>query len=168
MTNVKFDRCIGKPQLLEICKAMNITVNVTAAESPFNNGLLERHTIIIVNMLDKILEDQQQDLDIALPWCLNTKNLLASIHGFSSFQLVCGQNPKLPSIFNGKPPAFTPLDTNKILTDNLIALHKAREDFISSETFEKICRALSINIRTRGDAKYITGNKVYYKRANDR
>ena len=57
-------------------------------------------------MLDKILEDQHLDLDIALPWCLNAKNLLANIHGFSPSQLAFGQNPKLPSSFNNKPPSF--------------------------------------------------------------
>ena len=66
------------------------------------------------------------------------------------------------------PPAFTPSDTNNVLTDNRIALHKAREAFISSEDSEKIIRALSNNIRTTGDAKFITRDKVYYKRANDR
>ena len=92
-----------------MCEAMNITVKVTAAESPFSNGLVERHNMIIANMLDKILEDQQLDLDIALSWCLNAKSLLANFHGFSPFQLVFGQNPKLLSISNGRPPAFTPL-----------------------------------------------------------
>ena len=99
---------------------MSITINVTAAESPFSNGLVERHNMIIANMLDKILEDQQLDLDIALSWCLNAKNSLANVHGFSPFQLVFGQNPKLTLIFNDKPPAFTASDSNKILTDNLI------------------------------------------------
>ena len=93
---------------------------------------------------------------------------MASVHGFSTFQLVFGQNQKLPSTFNNKPPALTPSGTNKILTDNIIALHKAREAFISSENSEKIRCALSNNIRTSGDVKYITGDKVYYKRANDR
>ena len=142
---------------------MNITVKVTAAEYPFSNVLVGRHNMIIANMLAKILEDQQLDLDIALSQCLNAKILLANVHGFSPFQLAFGQNLKLPSIFNDKPPAFTPSDTNKILTDNLIALHKAREVFISSENPEKICRALSNNIsnniRTSGDAKHITGGQ---------
>ena len=96
------------------------------------------------------------------------KKSLANVHGFSPFQLVFGQNPKLPSIFNGKPQAFTPSDTNKVLAENLIALHKARKAFISSENSEKISHALSNNTRTSGDAKFITGDKVYYKRANDR
>ena len=150
-----------------MCEAMNITVKVTAAETQ-QNGLVERNNMIIANMLDMILEDQQLDLVIALSWWLNAKNALANGHGFSPFQLVFGQNPKLPSIFNGKPQAFTPSDTNQVLNDNLIALHEAKEAFISSENSEKIRSALSTNIRTSGDAKFITGNKVYYKRANDR
>ena len=150
-----------------MCEAMNITVKVTAAETQ-QNGLVERNNIIIANMLDMILEDQQLDLVIALSWCLNAENSLAKGHGFSPFQLVFCQNPKLPSIFNDKPPAFTPSDTNKVLNDNLITLHEAKEAFISSENSEKIRSALSTNIRTSGDAKFITGNKVYYKRANDR
>ena len=94
---------------------MNITVKAAAAESPFSNGLAKRHTMIIANMLNKILEDQQLDLDIALLWSLNAKNSLANVYGFLPFQLIFGQNLKLPSIFNDNPPAFTPSDTNKAL-----------------------------------------------------
>ena len=155
-------------QFLEMCEAMNITVKATAAESPSINGLVKKHNMIIASMLDNILEDQQLDLDIALSRCLNAKHLLANVHGFSPLQLVFGQNPKLFSIFNNKPPAFTPSNTNKSLTVNLITLHKAREAFTSSENSETIRLALSNNIRTSGDAKYITRDIVYYKRANDR
>ena len=72
-------------QFLEMCETMNITVKVPAAESQFFNGLVERHNMIIANMLDKILENQQLDLDIALSWCLNTKNALANIIGSHHF-----------------------------------------------------------------------------------
>ena len=44
-------------QFLEKSEAMNRTVKVTAAESPFSNGLVERHNMIIAYMLDKVLED---------------------------------------------------------------------------------------------------------------
>ena len=118
-------------------------------------------------MLDKVLEDQQLDLDIALAWCINAKNSLANVHGFSPFQLVFRQNPNLPSTFSDKPPAYTPADTSNILVNNLSALHKARQAFIASENAEKIRRALSNNVRTSGDTKYVTGDKVYYKRIND-
>ena len=49
-----------------MCKAINITVKVTAAESPFSNGLVERHNFIIADMMDKTLEELQFSLDLAL------------------------------------------------------------------------------------------------------
>ena len=50
-------------QFLEMEKAMKIKVKAAAAEFLFSNGLAERCKMIITNMLDKILEDQQLDLD---------------------------------------------------------------------------------------------------------
>ena len=46
-------------QFLEMCEATNITVKVTVAESPFIDGLVKKHNMIIASMLNKILEDQQ-------------------------------------------------------------------------------------------------------------
>ena len=86
-----------------------------------------------------------------------------NVHGFSPFQLVFGENPKLLSILNGKPLASTPLDTNKILTNNLIALHKAREAFISSENSDKIHHTLSKNIRKMEMQNTLRGQSVLQK-----
>ena len=141
-------------EFLQMCEAMNITVKVTAAESPFSNGLVQRHSFIIANMMDKTLEESQFGLDLALSWCLNVKNSLTNVHGFSSFQLALGQNLRLPSTFIDKTPALTPSITSKILTENLAVLHKAREAFVAYENSDKIRRALSNNIRTPGDTKY--------------
>ena len=66
-------------EVLEMCEAMNITTKVTAAESPFSNGLVDRHNFIIVDMMDKKLKESQLNLDLALSWCLNAKNSLAKM-----------------------------------------------------------------------------------------
>ena len=155
-------------KFIEMCESMNIRFMLTAAESPFSNGLVERHNLILSEMLDKTLEDHNTDFELALAWCVNAKNSLANVHGFSPFQLALGQNPKLPSIFHDKPPALSPINTNKILTDNLLLLHRTRQAYIASESSEKICRALNHNVRTSGDIKYITGDSFYFKRANER
>ena len=63
---------------------------------------------------------------------------------------------------------ITSKPTNKTTTKNFIkALHKPREAFIASENSEKLRRALSHNIRTSGDIKYLTGVLVYFKRLNN-
>ena len=44
-------------------------------------------------MLDKVLEENQCDLELAAVWCVNTKNSLSNIHSFSPYQLAIGTNP---------------------------------------------------------------------------
>ena len=118
-------------------------------------------------MLDRTLEDNKIDLELALAWCINAKNSLANVHGISPFQLALGHSSRLPSTFVDKLPALTPVATSKILADNLTVLHKAREAFIQSESSEKLRRALNHNIRTSGDIKYLSGDNVFFKRANE-
>ena len=113
-------------------------------------------------MLDKILHGNNCDFDLA--WAINAKNSLSNIHGFSSYQLSIGTNPKQPSLHLSKVPAITLTPTNKNIIKNLEALHKAREAFIASENSEKLRRALSHNIRTSGDIKYLIEDSVYFKK----
>ena len=82
--NAKFTSCIqifGAPrkfltdtrgkfvnaEFSKMCTAMNITVEVTAAESLFSNGLVERYNFIIAYMMDKTLEESHLDLILPYP-----------------------------------------------------------------------------------------------------
>ena len=60
-----------------------------------------------------------------------------------------------PSVFNYQLRALSSLTKNKILIDNLNALHKARDAYVLSEISEKICRVLYRNLRTGGYIKYV-------------
>ena len=53
-------------------------------------------------MLDKILEESNFDIDLAVIWSVNAKNYLTNIHGSSPYQLAIGTNPKfiLSTILN--------------------------------------------------------------------
>ena len=133
----------GNQKFLDIWESMNITVKTAGAEPPWSNGLVERHNLIISEMLDKVLEDRSCDFEVALAWCVNAKNSFQNVHGFSPFQLALGQNPRLPSVTDDKPPAYTPGSSTKTLRDNLDAIYKARESFIQSESSERIRRALN-------------------------
>ena len=152
-------------ELISLAEQFGITIKTTAAESPWSNGIVERHNQTLANMLDKVLyENKTCNFETALYWCVNAKNSLCNVHGFSPYQLSIGTNPKLPSVMNDELPALTAKASSKLIADNLNALHSAREAFIQSEHSERIRRALSHNIRTSGDIKYITGDQVYYKR----
>ena len=90
----------------QLCEKVNITVKTTAAESPWSNGLCERHNQVLGQMLEKTMAETGCNLDIAVSWCINAKNSLHNVHGFSPFQLVFGRNPRLPGILVDRPPAL--------------------------------------------------------------
>ena len=148
-------------KFIEMAESLGITVKSMAEECPWSNDLIERHNLVLAEMLDRVLEDTQCHPDLAVSWCINAKNSLHSIHGFSPHQLATGKNPKLPSTLNKKVPALTCQPVSKIVSNNLDAIHRAREAFIVSENSMKIRHALSHNIRTSGDVKYITGDSVH-------
>ena len=56
---------------------------------------------------------------------------------------------------------------SKIVAKKLSAMHDARQAFIKSESHKKLRRALRHQIRTCSEVKYVTGDKVYYKRRTD-
>ena len=151
-----------------MAESMGIYITTTAAESPWSNGLCERYNQVIGESIDKIISDVNCSLTVALAWAVNAKNSLANVHGFSPAQLVFGFNPILPSVLSDKPPALTKQDYAELINNHLQAQKLGREAFIQAESSERIRRALSHKIRSSGDVKYINGDKVYFKRANDR
>ena len=54
---------------------MNIRVIAKAAESPFSNGLIEQHNLVISEIVDKTLKDTGADFQLVLVWCVNKKKI---------------------------------------------------------------------------------------------
>merc|ERR1719206_1098965 len=65
-----------------------------------------RHNQVLGQMLEKTMAETSCNIDIAVSWCINAKNSLHNVHGFSPFQLVFGRNPRLPGILVDRPPAL--------------------------------------------------------------
>ena len=133
---------------MDMCEALGITVKTTAAESPWSNGLVERCNLVLSEMLDKIIDETDCGVSLAVSWRVNAKNPLHNVHGFSLYQLTLGKNPKLPSTLSDKVLALTNKPVSKVISQNLEALHKAREAFTATENSERIRGALSHNMRT--------------------
>ena len=120
-------------------------------------NLVERHNLILADMLYKVLEETYSDLELAAVWCVNAKNSLSNIHSFFPYQLAIGTNPKLPSMMSNRATALTATPSKVIICINLKAIHKVMEAFTPNENSQKIRRALAHNIRTSGD-------QIHYRR----
>ena len=150
--------------VVELAEKCNITILTTAAESPWSNGLCERHNALIASNIHKIRLDTGCSLEIALAWSICAKNCLSNVYGFSPNQLVFGKNPNLPNVLTNKLPANSPLSMGKLLKVHLHTLDVAREHFVKAEACEKIKRALARKTRTYSDCIYHIGDTVYFKR----
>ena len=109
----------------DMAQNLNIIVRTTAAESPWSNGLNERHNGILGETVNKTLEDVKCSFDIALHWAVSAKNTLHNVYGFSPNQLVFGNNPNLANVLIDRPPALEGVTSSEVIADNLNAMHKA-------------------------------------------
>ena len=151
-------------EFITFCENMNIRICTTAAESPWSNGLVERHNAVLGLTVSKTMEDIKCDLNLAVAWAISAKNSLKNVHGYSPNQLVFGKNPNYPSVCDNKIPALEGKTSSKVVAENLNAMHAARQGFIKSESSDKIRRALKHQTRTHSDVHYSNGDLVYYKR----
>lgn len=151
-------------EFISLCENFNIRVCTTAAESPWSNGLVERHNGILGLIVSKLVEDLNCDIDIALAWGNSAKNSLKNVNGYSSNQLVFGSNPNFPNIMDNKLPALEGVSCSETVRNNLNAMYLAREEFVKNESSAKLAKALKSQVRTHNDVAYKTGDLVYFKR----
>ncbi|KAL6481141.1 hypothetical protein MHYP_G00092210 [Metynnis hypsauchen] len=152
-------------EMRDMAENFNIETRTTAAYSPWSNGLLERHNQTLTEILHKVKRENGCDWHTALDWALMAKNSMLNVHGYSPHQLVFGQNPNLPSVLIDKLPALEGTTVSARVGEHISALYASRKAFTEAECSERIRRALRKQLRPTDD-KYVTGDRVYYRRAN--
>ena len=114
--------------------------------------------------LEKILEDQpDMSLPKALYWAINVKNALQIWSGFSSYQLVFGRNPNIPSTLTDNPPALKSATINHSFVKCIHAIHSLRSASTEAESSEKVRRALRAKLIAQPIC-FKQVDKVFYKR----
>ena len=102
-------------EILEVMSVLNVRVITTAAESPFQNGLCERvHAVTDMMLLNLDEENGKADSQTLLCWANIARNSLQMWNGYSSHQLVFGQNPSLPGIVTDRLPALGGTTTSEV------------------------------------------------------
>merc|ERR1739842_131642 len=152
------------PEMRALGEAFNITIKTTAAESPWSNGICERLNGVLGTLVNKILDDVNCNIQMALAWAVSAHNAYDNNSGYSPNQLVFGFNPAIPNIYNSNLPGLENVTSSEIVRRNINALHVARQQFVKFESDERIKRALRHNVRNTCIDNLENGNEVYYKR----
>ena len=84
----------AKDNFIQLCESFGITVKTTAAESPWNNGLVEHHNLILSGMLDKILHENKTTVTLILlgPSMLKILSVTSMDSHLTNYQLAPTQN----------------------------------------------------------------------------
>ena len=152
----------------EAAEKLGVEITMPPAHSPFSNGIVERHNKILYETMMKTMEDTKCKPSLALSWACSAKNALQNQDGFSPNILVFGRNVNVPSVLDEELPALTGNTSSDVVRKNLQALHSARENYVKAENSNRIRRALSHKTRTYGDEIYQSGDKVYFRRGNEK
>ena len=84
-------------EFISFCENFNINIKVRAAESPWSNGLVERHNGVLGNTVRKMMSDKPNySLETGFAWAIAAKNSLKNVYGFSPNHLVFGKKTQLP------------------------------------------------------------------------
>ena len=151
-------------EMREVAYILNVTLCTTSGESPFQNGLCEKVHAITDMMLIKLeAEYGKMNSQTLLSWANMARNSLQMWNGYSSHQLVFGENPNLPNIMSDNLPAMEGTTSSEVFAKHLNALHAARKIFIESEANERIRRALRHKVRA-SEQVFENGDRVFYKR----
>ena len=145
---------------------LNVITCTTPAESPFSNGIVERHNLVVYENMKKVMDEAKCDAETALAWAISAKNALSNKSGYSPNELIFGFNPNSGSVLTDKLPALYPNTENEIVRMNMNARYSAKVGHIEAENSEKIRKALRSKVRSYAEEEYVSGQKVYYKRQN--
>ena len=102
-------------------------------------------------------------LETALAWAINAKNSLQMWSGFLSYQLVYGQQQKLPSFVTDELPALHGTSNSKNVVQHINTMHESRKIFIEAESAERARRALRQKLRS-SSINIEQDDRIFYKR----
>ena len=130
-------------EYVEMCEKFNIESQQSAAESPFSNGMVERHHQVLAKSMIKTKQDSNCSWKTALSWALSAKNSLQMTGGYSPMQLVMGRIPSFPNVIDSKLPAMESSGSvcSETVENHLRVMRTDREEFIRAETSSKIMKA---------------------------
>ena len=151
----------------EVASALDILHLTTGANSPWQNGTVERNhqtTDIIINSM--LRDYPKMSLEVALAWAVTAVNSLSTVRGFSPYQLVYGKQMRLPNVLEDPPAAWEEPEKSKTLLETLEAINSARLTYTKNERCDRIRRALKAKIRV-SDTIYEKGDIVYFKKEDE-
>ena len=103
-------------EVLDFAASFNINIKMTAAEAPWQNGVVERHHATADIIYEKLLMDNpKMNQQEAINHASFAKNSEINQTRFSPLQLMMGQNPLFPGLAEACPASSNLKSSNKYM-----------------------------------------------------
>ena len=152
-----------------LCEKLNIKMMTTGALSPWSNGIVERNHGVVDSIIKRMKEDKPTaSMKELLKSALFTKNMMVNKEGFSSYQIVTGNQPRIPGVPYNDPPANEEETSSEAVKRTMNNMFLSREKYMKAENDTRIKKALNSKIPAPKLEKYEEGEEVWYRHGNER
>ena len=149
--------------LAAFAAALNISIKMTAAQSPWMNGSCERSHATVDRMVAKLLEDDPKlGLQKAVDTACFVKNTEINKTGFSPLQLFCGRSPAFPGL-SDCTPANIEMEGNNEYLRVLRRLDETRIEARKIDCNQRLKTALKSKINPSCEKSYSFGDPIWFK-----
>ena len=149
-------------EVIDFAAAQDVDIKMTAAHSPWQNGVVERHhatTDIIVDKL--ILENPQMSYQEAINQACFAKNSAVGQSRFSPLQLMMGQSPFFPGLSQANPASSNMKSSSKYMK-TLKNIDETRVNYRQVECDNKLKKAFSQRINSNVEKYYNLGDPIFF------
>ena len=149
-------------EVLDFAAAMDVNIKMTSAESPWQNGTVERHHATSDIIFEKLMkENPEMDPQEAVNHAAFAKNTDTNQTGFSPIQLMTGRNPKFPGLSETSPASSNRECSNKYMK-TLKAIDSARVTMREIDCDLKLKKVRSERINPNVEKFYNLGDPVFF------
>ena len=152
----------------EATEKLGIKLISTGANSPWQNGLVERNHMVVDTIISKMMRDQpEKSAKQLINHAVFAKNCLVNVSGYVPMQLVFGSIPRLPGVPYNQPPANETIVRSEVLADRLQDMYTTRQTYMEAENSARLKRSLLSKMPAPKMINYQNGQKVLYKHGKD-
>ena len=149
-------------EFINFAASLDVEIRMTAAEAPWQNGIVERHhasaDIIIEKQLD---ENPSMDVQEAINIAAFSRNSECNKTGFSALQLTSGQNPHFPGLGEANIASSNMNSSSKYMRV-LKSIDEARVQFRKIDCDNKLKKVLGQRMNPNVEKDYGMGDAVFF------
>ena len=149
-------------EVLDFAAAMDLEIKMTAAEAPWQNGIVERHHASADIIIEKYLtEDPSMDIQEAINVASFARNSETNKTGFSALQLMSGHNPHFPGLGEATPASSNMNSSSKYMRV-LKAIDNARVQYRQIDCNNKLKKIVGERMNPNVEKDYAMGDPVFF------